>query len=183
MPCWRSASKNSSFIDAIWESTICCGTSPSRRPASATRAVSQRLAALNAARDAWLRGELKSADLDTRKWTATEWMKFLNDIDNKASAAKLKELDQAFALARSTNNEVAFRFYRAAIHAGYRDVRGPLQAFLMSVGRQKFVVPLYTALRANPQDKAWAEDVYKKARERYHPLTQKNVDKQMAKQG
>jgi leukotriene-A4 hydrolase len=152
-------------------------------PASAPRATSTRLAALDTARGAWLKGELPTAKLDTKNWKAIEWMKFLNDIDNKASVAQLKELDQAFGLGKTGNNEVAFRFYRAAIHAGYRDIRAPLTAFLMSVGRQKFVVPLYTALRASPQDKAWAEDVYKKARERYHPLTQKNVDKQMAKEG
>jgi len=52
----------------------------------------------------------------------------------------------------------------------------------MSVGRQKFVVPLYTALRANDEDRAWAENVYKAARERYHPETQSSVDKQMVKQ-
>ena len=149
-------------------------------PASATRAVSQRLAALNATRDAWLKGDVKTAQMDTKNWTATEWMKFLNDIDEKASAAQLKELDRAFGLSRTGNNEVAFRFYRASANAGYRDIRPAMEAFLMSVGRQKFVVPLYTALRKNPQDKAWAEGVYKKSRERYHPATQKSVDKQMA---
>ena len=151
-------------------------------PASGQRAVSPRLAALDAKTGAWLKGELPTAKLDTKKWDALEWMKFLNDIDNKANASQLKELDQAFALARSTNNEVAFRFYRAAVHAGYREVRAPLQAFLMSVGRQKFVVPLYTALRQDPDDRAWADAVYKTARERYHPATQGSVDKQMAKQ-
>jgi leukotriene-A4 hydrolase len=151
-------------------------------PASAQRAVSSRLAALDAKRSAWLKGELATAQLDTGKWNATEWMKFLNDIDEKASAAQLKELDQAFGLGKSTNNEVAFRFYRASVKAGYRAIRPQLNAFLMSVGRRKFVVPLYTALRKNPEDRAWAEAVYKKARERYHPATQKSVDKQMAKQ-
>ncbi|MCC6073508.1 M1 family metallopeptidase [Massilia sp. GCM10020059] len=149
-------------------------------PASATRAMSQRLAALNATRDAWLKGQVKTAQLDTKNWNATEWMKFLNDIDEKANAAQLKELDQAFKLSTTGNNEVAFRFYRASVNAGYRDIRPALESFLMSVGRQKFVVPLYTALRKNPQDNAWAESVYKKARERYHPATQKSVDKQMA---
>ena len=152
-------------------------------PASAPRASSTRLAALDAARNAWLKGDLPTAKLDTKNWKAIEWMKFLNDIDNKATVAQLKELDQAFGLGKTGNSEVAFRFYRAAIHAGYRDIRAPLNDFLMSVGRQKFVVPLYTALRAKPDDKAWADTVYKKARERYHPLTQKNVDKQMNKQG
>jgi leukotriene-A4 hydrolase len=47
------------------------------------------------------------------------------------------------------------------------------------VGRQKFVIPLYTALRADAGDKAWAEQVYQRARPRYHPVTQGSVDKLM----
>jgi len=151
-------------------------------PAGAKHAKSQRLAALDVSTAAWIKGELPTAKLDTKTWTAAEWMKFLNDIDNKTDAKRLKELDTAFGLAKTGNNEVAFRFYRAAVHAGYRDIRPQLNAFLMNVGRQKFVVPLYAALRANAEDRAWAENVYKSARERYHPETQGSVDKQMAKQ-
>jgi aminopeptidase N len=148
-------------------------------PASARHAKSQRLDALDATTAAWLKGALTTAQLDTKNWTALEWMKFLNDIDNKADAARLQELDAAFGLAKTGNNEVAFRFYRAAAHAGYRAVRPQMQAFLMSVGRKKFVVPLYAALRANPDDRAWAEATYKAARRRYHPETQVGVDKAM----
>ena len=150
-------------------------------PASAQHAKSQRLVALDASTAAWLKGELPTAKLDTKNWTALEWMKFLNDIDNKASAVQLKELDAAFGLAKTGNDEVAFRFYRAAVHARYREVRPQMQAFLMRVGRQKFVVPLYAALRADAEDRAFAEKVYKSARERYHPETQSSVDKAMAK--
>jgi hypothetical protein len=107
-------------------------------------------------------------------------MKFLNDIDEKATPAQLQELDQAFNLSTSRNNEVAFRFYRAAIHAGV-DVRAPLKAFLLSVGRQKFVVPLYTALLKKPADASWARAVYREARPRYHPVTQAAVDKKLKK--
>ena len=148
-------------------------------PASARHAKSARLDALDATTAAWIKGGLSTAKLDTRNWSALEWMKFLNDIDTKADSARLKELDAAFGLARSGNNEVAFRFYRAAAHAGYRAIRPQMQAFLMSVGRKKFVVPLYAALRANPDDRAWAEGVYRAARKRYHPETQVGVDKAM----
>jgi leukotriene-A4 hydrolase len=92
----------------------------------------------------------------------------------------LKELDQAFALSTTGNNEVAFRFYRAAINAGYRDIRAPLKAFLLNVGRQRMVLPLYAGLRKQADDRAWAEALYKEARPRYHPATQKSVDKKMA---
>lgn len=149
-------------------------------PSSARKAVSTRLAKLNDTTARWLKGDLKTSQLDTKGWKAEEWMKFLNDIDNKADAARLEELDKAFGLAKTGNNEVAFRFYRAAVHAGYQGVRPQLEAFLLSVGRQKFVVPLYTALRARTDDRAWAERIYKTARERYHPETQGSVDKAMA---
>lgn len=150
-------------------------------PASATKAVSTRLAKLNDTTARWLKGDIKTAQLPAKDWNAAEWMKFLNDIDNKADAARLEELDKAYGLAKTGNNEVAFRFYRASVHAGYRGIRPNLEAFLMSVGRQKFVVPLYGALRASTEDRAWAERVYKAARERYHPETQGSVDKQMNK--
>jgi aminopeptidase N len=149
-------------------------------PASARHAASPRLAALDAQRTAWLKGELPTAELNGKHWIALEWMHFLNDIDGKANATQLKELDQAFALGKSGNNEIAYRFYLASIKAGY-DVREPLSAFLMSVGRQKFVVPLYTALLKNPSDKDWAKSIYARAREHYHPVTQGSVDKQFKK--
>lgn len=149
-------------------------------PASARHAASPRLAALDAQRTAWLKGELPTRDLNGKNWIALEWMHFLNDIDGKANATQLQELDQAFALGKSGNNEIAYRFYLASIKAGY-NVREPLNTFLMSVGRQKFVVPLYTALLKNPGDREWAKAVYAKAREHYHPVTQGSVDKQFKK--
>ena len=149
-------------------------------PASAPRIKSARLTALDTRIAAWLKGALPTSQLDAKGWQAIEWIKFTNDIDGKATAAQLREVDRAYKLGTTTNNEVAYRFYRAAIKAGYRDIRAPLSAFLTSVGRQKMVLPLYTELRKHPQDKGWAEAVYKKARPRYHPATQKSVDKKMA---
>jgi leukotriene-A4 hydrolase len=149
-------------------------------PASAVRVKSARLAALDATLAAWLAGTLPTAKLDTKAWKAIEWIKFMNGIDGKASAAQLKELDQKFGLATTGNNEVAFRFYRASINAGYRDIRAPMKAFLLNVGRQRMVLPLYAGLLKQADDKAWGQAVYKEARVRYHPATQKGVDKKMA---
>jgi aminopeptidase N len=148
-------------------------------PAKAVHANSARLAALDVKRVEWLKGDLRTAQLETKAWSALEWMKFLNDIDEHASLAQLRELDAEGHLAGSGNNEIAFRFYRASVHAGNRAIRPQLEAFLLSVGRQKFVIPLYTALRKDGGDKAWAEQVYQRARPRYHPVTQASVDKLM----
>jgi aminopeptidase N len=149
-------------------------------PASAQRAVSPRLAALDATRAAWLKGEVPSADLGL-DWNAAEWMKFLNDVDQRATRAQVEELDRVFHLSVTGNSEVAFRFYRAAVHAGDQEARPQLESFLLRVGRQKFVLPLYAALHARPEDKAWADAVYRKARPHYHPETQAGVDRELAK--
>lgn len=149
-------------------------------PATARHVASPRLAAIDIARNAWLKGELPTRDLDPKNWIALEWMHFLNDIDGKATAAQMKELDQAYALGKTGNDEIAYRFFLSSIKAGY-NVREPLEKFLLSVGRQKFVVPLYTALLKTPDDRAWAKAVYARARPHYHPETQTSVDKQFAK--
>jgi leukotriene-A4 hydrolase len=149
-------------------------------PSTAQYVNSPRLAALDAKREAWLKGELPTSQLETPAWIALEWMHFLNGIDGKANAAQMKELDEAFKLHDTKNNEIGFRFLLASVHAGY-GVREPLHAFLMSVGRQKFVVPLYKALLANPNEAAWAKAAYAKARPRYHPETQGSVDKLLKK--
>jgi hypothetical protein len=39
----------------------------------------------------------------------------------------------------------------------------------MTVGRRKFVVPLYKELIKTPEGKTWAKAIYEKARGNYHP--------------
>ncbi len=148
-------------------------------PANVVRAESPRLTALDTQRAAWVAGQLPTAKLDTVKWSAFEWIHFLTTIAGSASADQMRDLDRAFALAKSANNEVAFHFYIASIKAGYTEVREPLRAFLTTVGRRKFVLPLFTALMEKPADQAWAREVYASARPRYHSVTSSAVDKLM----
>jgi len=168
------------FPDAMSEAELDEWLYGSGIPASAQHVASPRLAALDAKREAWLKGELPTIELEAKNWIALEWMHFLNDIDAKANAAQLKELDEAYGLRTSQNNEIAYRFYLASVNAGY-NVRDPLNTFLMQVGRKKFVLPLYSAMLKNPSEAAWAKSLYLKARARYHPDTQAAVDKQMRK--
>ena len=150
-------------------------------PATAQHAVSQRLIDLDTQRLAWLKGDLSSDQLKTSAWNASEWMYFLNNIDKKATAKQLQELDQLHGLAKTGNKEVAFRFYLASIHAGYKAIRAPLNDFLMSVGRRKFVLPLYQALLEKADEEVWAKELYIKAKPRYHPMTQDGVNKLLKK--
>ena len=145
-------------------------------PAAAKAAASAQLAAVDSAREAFVDGKLAAAELKAQSWSTQEWMYFLNGLPEDLPAAKLAELDQTFKLTQAQNSEIAFRWYLAGIRAGYAPIRAPLEVFLNTVGRRKFVKPLFEALALDPENKAFAERIYREARPRYHPVTQAAVD-------
>ncbi len=112
------------------------------------------------------------------RWTTDERLRFLSRIDKKQPAQRLEGLDQAFGLARASNNEVRFAFLTLAVAARYDPAIPALDEFLTVQGRRKFVRPLLTSLA---EDKAWgrsiAERIYAKTRSLYHPVTVRDLDK------
>jgi aminopeptidase N len=148
-------------------------------PAAARRAASERLVAVDAAREGFLAGRIAAADLKAGDWNTQEWLHFLNALPG-ATADQLAALDAAFKLSAATNSEIAFRWYMAALRAGYAPVMAPLEQFLTTVGRRKFVKPLFEELNRTAAHRAWAERVYAVARPRYHPVTQAAVDAVLA---
>jgi hypothetical protein len=51
-----------------------------------------------------------------------------------------------------------------------------MRSFLSSVGRRKFIVPLYKELMAHPYSVPVAKEWYKAFRANYHPLAQESLD-------
>ena len=74
------------------------------------------------------------------------------------------------------NSEITAQWLLMAIRAGYSPAWPRLEAFLIGVGRRKFVKPLFEALVKTPDGKARAKAIYAKARPVYHPITQATVD-------
>ncbi|HLN80413.1 MAG TPA: leukotriene A4 hydrolase C-terminal domain-containing protein, partial [Thermoanaerobaculia bacterium] len=64
-----------------------------------------------------------------------------------------------------------------AIASGYEPAYPRLGEFLTSMGRRKFLKPLYEALVKTPEGKARALAIYRKARPTYHPIAAAMVDK------
>jgi hypothetical protein len=145
-------------------------------PASAVAARSERLAAVDEARRRFLSGEVAAEAMKDGEWNTQEWLHFLNGLPETTTREQLAALDAAFKLTAASNSEIAFRWYLAGIRAGYAPVFEPLERFLVTVGRRKFVKPLFEALWAVPERRAFATRVYAKARPRYHPVTQAAID-------
>lgn len=127
-----------------------------------------------AARDAWFKGAAPAASIDTKPWTAQEWLHFINGLPADTTAERLKELDLAFDLTGSRNAEIAFAWQMKAVAAAYAPAMPAVENFLTRVGRGKFIYPLYRALKEKGE-LATAERIFEKARAGYHPIAQRRV--------
>jgi hypothetical protein len=146
-------------------------------PASAPRAVSERLNAVHDKADQWAAGKISTRDLDTGSWVTQEWMEFLEVLPSPLPQEKMADLDQAFHLTRTGNDEILDQWLLMAIHSGYTHAYPRLEGFLLQVGRIKYIRPLYAALMKAAEGQARARRIYHKARPGYHPIAQAAIDK------
>ncbi|MDH3255183.1 MAG: M1 family metallopeptidase [Acidobacteriota bacterium] len=116
-----------------------------------------------------------AADLDTGGWTTHHWLHFLRTMPSEIDDKRMAELDAAFAFTESGNAEILSTWLLLSITHRYAPARPALERFLLSVGRRKFLQPLYEAL-ADSNDRAWAHEVYARSRPGYHPLTVSTID-------
>ncbi|MEO8097735.1 MAG: M1 family metallopeptidase [Acidobacteriota bacterium] len=145
-------------------------------PVSAPKAASPRLEAVSKAAAAFAAGSTPASSIDTKQWSTQEWLEFLQALP-PLKAAQMAELDKAYRLTQSGNSEVLDQWLKMAIPADYAAVNPRLEAFLLEVGRQKFIRPLYTELMKTPAGQKRAKAIYAKARPGYHPIAQTSVDK------
>ena len=112
------------------------------------------------------------ASVDASHWSTQEWLRFLNGLPRKQTAARLGELDTAFKLSASTNAYIRSAWLRLAIANRYAPAIPAIEQFLPSVGRMLLVVPVYRALKEQGD---WgmpiARRVFETARGGYHPVT------------
>ncbi|HEY0601150.1 leukotriene A4 hydrolase C-terminal domain-containing protein, partial [Brevundimonas sp.] len=91
--------------------------------------------------------------------------------------AQLADLEAALNLRGEGNAEVVFSWLQIAVQHRYQPAVPTLEKFLTTMGRRKFVLPLFTSLWAEGD---WGRDlarrIYAAARPGYHPVTTNSVD-------
>ena len=123
----------------------------------------------------WLDGA-PAAELATDGWTTHEWLHFLRQLPDDLDGDALGDLDAAFELTAAGNSEILAAWLEVAIRAGYEPAYPALREFLTSVGRRKFLKPLYTELAKSDEGLLWAREVYAEARGGYHAISRGTVD-------
>lgn len=92
------------------------------------------------------------------------------------SAGPMAELDRVFHFTRSGNSEIAFQWLLMSIRNRYEPANARLEEFLLTIGRRKFIKPLYEELAKTPEGKERAVAIYRRARPTYHPIAVTSID-------
>jgi hypothetical protein len=144
-------------------------------PADAPRPVSDALTRVDGQLQRLAQGSAP-ADLDCDGWVTGQWLRFLTGLPEGIGVQVMGQLDQTFGFGANGNSEILFSWLRLAIREGYSDADERLEQFLTTIGRRKFLMPLYEELCATPKGRARAEAIYRKARPGYHAVSAISLD-------
>jgi leukotriene-A4 hydrolase len=120
-------------------------------------------------------GGAPASSLQVAGWSSHEWLHFLHSLPD-LPPARMAELDRLFRLSESGNSEILAAWLQKAIDVRYTAAYPAIEQFLTSMGRRKFLRPIYEKLAAHPEDAEFARRIYAKARPTYHPVSQDTID-------
>jgi hypothetical protein len=130
-----------------------------------------------------LRGKQKSynpSPSDVASFTGNQKLVFLETIDNDSnplSPERARLLAETYALLDSKNVELLTAYYKIALRARDQSSYQGVADLLGSVGRMKFVRPLFRGL--NEVDRDLAVETFTKNRDFYHPICRGLVEKDL----
>lgn len=115
-------------------------------------------------------------ELATEGWVTQQWLRFLDGLSEDLGPEGMQALDAAFGFGSSGNNEILASWLKLGIRHGYSALDARLEQFLMNVGRRKFLMPLYKELCSTPAGRERAQEIYARARPRYHAVSAISLD-------
>ncbi|KAJ7527951.1 hypothetical protein O6H91_16G077700 [Diphasiastrum complanatum] len=116
---------------------------------------------------------LNTLKQDSQSWQAQEWQIFLETLPKKINVKLADDLENLFNFSISTNWEIKIAFLTIAANSGYQKCFPAIESALHTVGRMKYLKPLYSGLLdSTPEAKELAKHVFAQAKGKYHPIAQ-----------
>jgi len=145
-------------------------------PDNCPKIASSRFEAVKSAADGFLNNNVLNGGA-ARGWMYQEWVYFLREMSDSISYQQMAMLDKDFRLSYQDNAEIAFEWLLLAIKHDYTPAYNRLERFLSTVGRRKFIAPLYEAMANNPKLAQRAKNLYERNRSSYHYVATNTIDK------
>ena len=105
-----------------------------------------------------------------------EWLVFIRNLSSNIDVEKLRNIDDVLNFKSCGNSEIMTEWYILGVKNGYQEIKPDLKKFLMKVGRRKYLEPIYSELTKKKEDLVWAKEVFTKAKNNYHFVSNKTVE-------
>lgn len=110
-------------------------------------------------------------------YSVNEWLYFLGELIN--SDVPKPAMSRLFAAHKQrllSNSEIKTKWFILSIKSDFHNVDEEIENFVMTVGRRKFLVPIYKAMKKSKMKPSELTELYKKARPNYHSITRGTLD-------
>ncbi|MCK6601108.1 MAG: M1 family metallopeptidase [Bacteroidetes bacterium] len=144
-------------------------------PANALTYTSSRLKSVDQEITRFRTG-INPKELKTAGWATPEWLFFLRGLPPELDQDKMEKLDAEFHFSQSGNSEILAEWLGHSIDFGYQPAFPVLEQFLLTVGRRKYLRPLYQKMIETPGSKERAWSIYTRARPGYHSVSVRTID-------
>ena len=146
--------------------------------------VSGAFAPVDAAARAFFADKGAASAIPWDGWSTQERQRFLawrpairREGADWLTSTQLADLEATLNLREEGNAELVFAWLQIAVQHRYQPAVPTLEHFLTTMGRRKFVLPLFTSLWAEGDwGRSIATPLYARARPGYHPVTTGSVD-------
>jgi aminopeptidase N len=149
-------------------------------PAGAPVFRSGKLESLKTLAAGWLSGSRPTHEA-IAGWNANEVLLYLQHLPRPLDEFSCRWLDAHLKLMPQGNYEILVEWLTIAAASDYEEAFPRIREVLGSVGRMKYLRPLYGALGATPRTRALAREIFAGAAPGYHALSRRVVESVMEK--
>ena len=106
-----------------------------------------------------------------------EWQTFIRRLPRNLAHAKMREIDRYLRFSFSGNSELLTEWFILSANNGYAQTnKNQIAAFLIKVGRRKYLMPIYEALLLNKSTRNFAIQTFQGAKQNYHAVSRKSIE-------
>jgi leukotriene-A4 hydrolase len=124
----------------------------------------------------WAAGQSRLNSDEVSAWDTHEWLYFLNALPPEVTVREMSELDSRFGFSKTTNSELLARWLLLSIRYRYRTAGPHVEQFLTSVGRLKYIKPIYEEMAKIPEERLRAAKIFEEAKSFYHPIARAAIE-------
>ncbi|KAF2433615.1 putative leukotriene A-4 hydrolase like protein [Tothia fuscella] len=124
--------------------------------------------------------DFKPSESDISSWLANQSVVFLEKLQTFEKSLPVDDIElmgKVYGFDKSANVELVSRYYGIGLKGECKSIYKPTAELLGTVGRMKFVRPLYRLL--NEVDRELAVKTFEKNKEFYHPICRGMVEKDL----